>query len=112
MSDDITRISLDTAIDGDRTDWSHLRGLSDADITMAMAGDADTFGINESLASSAAGVRFVLFRSKDGGWHWMLRDKDGARLAVSATSFASKEATAHAIDALRSKLLTGDVKAA
>lgn len=112
MSDDIIRISLDTAIEGDRTDWSHLRGLSEADITEAMAGDADTFAIDEVLPSSTSGVRYILFRSKDGSWHWVLKDKDGAQLAVSATPFASKAATARAIDALRSKLLTGDVKAA
>lgn len=111
MSDGITRISLDTASDGDRTDWSRLRALSDADIATAIAEDADTFEIEADLSSSS-GVRYVLYQSLDGGWRWTLRDKDGVHLAVSATSFASKDATARAIDSLRSKLLTGDVKAA
>ncbi|WP_176495682.1 YegP family protein [Sphingomonas sp. HMP6] len=111
MSDGITRISLDTANDGDRTDWSRLRALSDADIATAITEDADTFEI-EASTSSGSGVRYVLYRSVDGGWHWVLKDRDGTHLAVSATAFASKEATARAIDALRSQLLTGDVKAA
>lgn len=110
MSEHITRLSLDAALDQDRTDWARLRGLTDAEIEAAIAADADSFALEEDSAGSA--TQYRVRKDKTGGWSWSLVGADGKVLAVAPGSYATRAAVLAAIDRIRSVGARADVKAA
>lgn len=107
MSGDITRISLDEAVRGDRTDWARLRALTEDEIEAAIAADPDTFGLEdgEPQGRKGASYRYELHADSKGEWRWRLLDANGEILAVGGQSFSSRESLEAAITQLREALL-------
>lgn len=112
MSDDITRITLDTAIESDQTDWARLRAISDADIEKAIAEDPDTFEVSPKNFEKDVGARYEVFKDAAGRYRWRLQNAAGVVIAKSAQSYSSKDAVMSAIASLRSVLLNGEIWAA
>ena len=108
MSDSVTRISLDAALDDDRTDWARLRELSDADIDAAMANDPDSFGLPRPASEAA----YEIYQGSARDWRWRLRVGDGQVVAETAVGYASYEAVATALAELRHSFSAAEVRAA
>lgn len=87
------------AVDGDRTDWNHVRTLSDEDIDRAISTDSDTFALRGLTSSSH--VRFVVSQSKRGGWLWRMVTDEGEVIAHGRSAFPSRTSALAAMEDLR-----------
>ena len=101
MNEHITRVSLDAALDGDRTDWARLAGLSDVALDAAIASDADTFALSED---AAGGLRWLVYKETSGTWRWRLTDRAGKAVAESPKSYRHRSEVDSAINSLREAL--------
>ncbi len=98
MSEHITRVSLDEALDADRTDWARLASVSDADLDAAIEADTDTF----ALAEDSANLRWLVFQDGVGKtWRWRLTDATGEAIAESPKNYRLRSEADRAIAVLQ-----------
>lgn len=100
MNEHVTRVSLAEAVEGDRTNWSHLRDLSDSALDVAIATDEDTFVMD----LTAIAARYVIYQDNAGRWRWRLMGASGSILARSSGAFSSKAAATAAVATVRAAL--------
>lgn len=114
MSGKYTRIALDAAFDGDRTDWARLRKLNDCEIDAAIAGDEDSYPLDDAelAAHSEENFAYQVYRASDSRWHWRLTDRSGQILAQSHGGFATRDAVQEALAHLRLAVLGAKADAA
>ena len=114
MSGSYTRIGLEEAGEGSRTDWQRLRSLSETDIDAAIAADPDSYPIGDSefIGRRGGSYAYEVFQDSSGGWRWLLRAAGGEVLAASGRSFDSRDALEEALTELRAALLGARPKAA
>ncbi|HEY0026334.1 MAG TPA: DUF1508 domain-containing protein [Allosphingosinicella sp.] len=114
MSGSYTRIGLEEAGEGSRTDWQRLRSLSDAEIDAAIAADPDSYPIGDSefIGRRGGSYAYEVFQDSTGAWRWLLRAAGGEVLAASGRSFDSRDALEEALTELRAALLGARSKAA
>lgn len=111
MSDNITRISLAEAFDGDRTDWSRLRAMDEAAIEAGIAADPDTFTLSDHAGAGQAAARYEIYRQEGRAFRWRLLGADGSVLADGAKSYSTKGQARKAIDGVRAALLNASIAA-
>jgi uncharacterized protein YegP (UPF0339 family) len=114
MNAKLTRIASDAESDESLTDWARLRALTDEEIETAIAGDPDSYAIEqgEELGRKGASFRYQIYRDPGESWRWRLVSANGEILAVGGQGFPSRKAVAAAISSLRDALLGARSEAA
>lgn len=109
-----TRISLDEAVENSETDWKRLRSLTDEEIEAAVAGDPDSYLLEdiEEVGRRGASYRYEIYTDRSGRWRWRLLSADGEALAFGARSFSSRSALQEELVSLRQAMLGARSKAA
>jgi uncharacterized protein YegP (UPF0339 family) len=97
-----------------QTNWARLRALAEEEIETAIAGDPDSYSIDEAelLGRKGASYRFEIYHNRDGVWQWRLLASGGEVLAVSGRAFPSRQSVEGAIASLRDALLGAQSQAA
>lgn len=109
MSEKITRVSLDEAIERDRTDWARLRALTDDEIEAAIAADPDS---DLGLDGEMGPVVGIIFKDMHGAWRWRLLDSDRTPIADSPRGYQTRDEVDAGLRALRAAMSADQAKAA
>ena len=102
MSENITRLSLAEAIEGDRTDWDRIASLSDQAIDASIAADPDCFAVTAKPDRAIA--RYVVFKDEAKRWRWQLIDSKGSVLAQSGSSYRTEPEAKDAVALARAAM--------
>lgn len=105
MSERITRVRSGEAAKEGRTDWKHIRDMTDAEIEEAIRQDPDTFTLEEGEVPPFQGL---IFQDSQGKWRWRLIGPDGEAIADSPRSYADRDEIDRAIRALREAIVAGE----
>lgn len=95
MSENITRLSLAEAIEGDRTDWDRIASMSDQAIDASIGADPDCFAV--AAKPDRAIARYVVSKDEAKRWSWQLIDSKGAVLAQSGSYYRTESEAKDAI---------------
>lgn len=92
-----------------RTDWKHIRDMTDAQIEEAIRQDPDTFTLEEGEVPPFQGL---IFQDPQGKWRWRLIGPDGEAIADSPRGYTDRDEVDRAIRALREAIVAGEAKKA
>ena len=105
MSERITKIGLDEASNGGRTDWARLRSISDAELEAAIANDPDaSLGPNVLLGS----LQGLVFKDSRGRWRWRLLGPGGQAIADSPRGYARRDDVDRSLRTLRELMASAE----
>lgn len=106
MSGKTIKTSSDAVPKHTRTDWEHLKALTNDDIDAAIANDADAYALDtEVLGRSGSAYRYEVYQTAGSHFAWRLISSDGRIFATSDERFASKAEARRAIADVRAALL-------
>lgn len=103
MSEKITRVRLGKAVSEDRTDWEHLRSITDEELEATIAEDADSAVSPDGELGPIVGM---VFRDSRGQWRWRLLDANRNPIADSPRGYADRDEADEAIRKLRAAIAT------
>jgi uncharacterized protein YegP (UPF0339 family) len=100
MSEKITEGRSGDRVREDRTDWNRLRAMTDEQNESNIAGDFDSWPVDDQ----ARGYFFHVRPAENGRWTWEMVDRDSRVVARAPEDYASEESAKAATLSLKESL--------